>query len=164
MLPGPDCPFPRKVQVPGDCCEKWVCDAQDELRALGGFAMAGKLLDAQLKTAFIAWLIRYQFYCVCVWILAYRQEETLGFDPSMECMEHMTEWSACSRSCGMGVSTRVTNQNRRCEMMKQSRLCMVRPCPALTEQAEARVRENQVGEITALNCTFFPFKLEHLGY
>ncbi|XP_029447807.1 CCN family member 3 isoform X3 [Rhinatrema bivittatum] len=39
-----------------------------------------------------------------------------------------TEWSACSKSCGMGSSTRVSNQNHRCEMVKQSRLCMVRPC------------------------------------
>lgn len=43
MLPGPDCPFPRRVQVPGECCEKWVCDPQMEASALGGFAMAGEL-------------------------------------------------------------------------------------------------------------------------
>lgn len=41
MLPGPDCPMPRRVQVPGECCEKWVCDPQAEASALGGFAMAG---------------------------------------------------------------------------------------------------------------------------
>lgn len=42
MLPGPDCPIPRKVQVPGECCEKWVCEPQTEASALGGFAMAGE--------------------------------------------------------------------------------------------------------------------------
>lgn len=42
MLPGPDCPMPRKVQVPGECCEKWVCEPQAEASALGGFAMAGE--------------------------------------------------------------------------------------------------------------------------
>lgn len=68
----------------------------------------------------------------------------MGFDPSMECMEQSTEWSACSRSCGMGVSTRVTNQNRRCEMVKQSRLCMVRPCDAIKEQADPQVRISQI--------------------
>ncbi|NXH38384.1 NOV protein, partial [Dicaeum eximium] len=100
LLPGPDCPFPRKVEVPGECCEKWVCDPDDE-EILGGFAMA-----------------------------AYRQEATLGIvsDTSANCIEQTTEWSACSKSCGMGFSTRVTNRNQQCEMVKQTRLCMIRPC------------------------------------
>lgn len=42
MLPGPDCPMPRKIQVPGECCEKWVCEPQTESSALGGFTMAGQ--------------------------------------------------------------------------------------------------------------------------
>ncbi|KAJ0000215.1 hypothetical protein NQD34_012057 [Periophthalmus magnuspinnatus] len=102
MLPGPDCPMPRRVHVPGECCEKWVCEAPSEASALGGFAMA-----------------------------AYRQEETVsfdGWDPSLNCIEQTTEWGACSQTCGMGLSTRVTNKNSRCEMVRQSRLCMVRPC------------------------------------
>ncbi|XP_029447805.1 CCN family member 3 isoform X2 [Rhinatrema bivittatum] len=99
LLPGPDCLFPRKVPIPGECCEKWVCDSQGEA---AGFALA-----------------------------AFRQEATLGTDASdsyLNCIEQTTEWSACSKSCGMGSSTRVSNQNHRCEMVKQSRLCMVRPC------------------------------------
>ncbi|KAM8967585.1 CCN family member 3 [Pelodytes ibericus] len=101
LLPSPDCPFPRKVKVPGECCEKWVCDSKEEV-AFGGYAMA-----------------------------AYRPEATLGIDASdasMNCIEQTTEWSACSKTCGMGQSSRVTNRNRRCEMQKQVRLCMVRPC------------------------------------
>ncbi|KAI5618344.1 connective tissue growth factor precursor, partial [Silurus asotus] len=121
MLPSPECPFPRKVQVPGECCEKWVCDAQAEVSMLGGFAMAVPYCN---------------LFCAFLQISAYRQEETVGFDPTMECIEQTTEWSACSRSCGMGVSTRVTNQNRRCEMVKQNRLCMVRPCHTLKEQVD----------------------------
>ncbi|XP_033925064.1 CCN family member 3 [Melopsittacus undulatus] len=101
LLPGPDCPVPRKVEVPGECCEKWICDPKDEV-ILGGFAMA-----------------------------AYRQEATLGIgvsDSSANCIEQTTEWSACSKSCGIGFSTRVTNRNQQCEMVKQTRLCLIRPC------------------------------------
>ncbi|XP_028984247.1 CCN family member 3-like [Betta splendens] len=102
MLPGPDCPAPRRVQAPGECCERWVCEAPAEASALGGVAMA-----------------------------AYRQEETVrfgGWDPSLNCIEQTTEWGACSQTCGVGVSTRVTNKNRQCELVKQSRLCVIRPC------------------------------------
>lgn len=63
--------------------------------------------------------------------IAYRPEATVGVevsDSSVNCIEQTTEWSACSKSCGMGWSTRVTNRNRQCEMVKQTRLCMVRPC------------------------------------
>lgn len=66
-----------------------------------------------------------------MFVSAYRQEETVrfdGWDSSLNCIEQTTEWGACSQTCGMGVSTRVTNKNRRCEMVKQSRLCTIRPC------------------------------------
>nr|XP_061789729.1 CCN family member 3-like [Nerophis lumbriciformis] len=138
MLPGPDCPVPRKVQVPGECCEKWVCEPQAEASALGGFAMA-----------------------------AFRQEETVNFDswdPSLNCIEQTTEWGACSRTCGMGVSTRVTNKNRRCEMVKQSRLCMIRPCDDQEEQTalsqpkrgskcQRMVRSDTALQLSYKNCT-----------
>lgn len=70
---------------------------------------------------------------------AYRQEETVrfdGWDPSLNCIEQTTEWGACSQTCDMGVSTRVSNKNRRCEMVKQSRLCMIRPCDNQQEQTQ----------------------------
>ncbi|XP_048029420.1 CCN family member 3-like [Megalobrama amblycephala] len=134
MLPGPDCPFPRSIQVPGECCEKWVCDSHAEISALGGFAMA-----------------------------AYRQEETVGigqWDSSVNCIEQTTEWSACSKTCGMGMSTRVTNKNQHCEMIKQSRLCMIRPCESLNKQRTTtredrclRTRRNTETYFTFKNCT-----------
>lgn len=45
MLPGPDCPMPRRVHVPGECCEKWVCGLRAEASALGSLAMAGERPD-----------------------------------------------------------------------------------------------------------------------
>uniref|UniRef100_A0A8C3JSA1 CCN family member 3 n=1 Tax=Calidris pygmaea TaxID=425635 RepID=A0A8C3JSA1_9CHAR len=51
------------------------------------------------------------------------------------CLVQTTEWSACSKSCGMGISARVTNDNPQCRLEKETRLCMIRPCdfpPSLT--------------------------------
>ena len=50
------------------------------------------------------------------------------------CLVQTTEWSACSKTCGMGISTRVTNDNAFCRLEKQIRLCMVRPCEADLEE------------------------------
>lgn len=40
-LPSPDCPFPRRVKLPGKCCEEWVCDEPKEQTAVGP-ALAGE--------------------------------------------------------------------------------------------------------------------------
>lgn len=29
-LPTPDCPFPRRVEIPGKCCPEWICESQDQ--------------------------------------------------------------------------------------------------------------------------------------
>ncbi|XP_012882340.1 PREDICTED: connective tissue growth factor [Dipodomys ordii] len=106
-LPSPDCPFPRRVKLPGKCCEEWVCDEPKDHTVVGP-ALA-----------------------------AYRLEDTFGPDPTMmraNCLVQTTEWSACSKTCGMGISTRVTNDNAFCRLEKQSRLCMVRPCEVDLEE------------------------------
>ncbi|XP_051853714.1 CCN family member 2 [Antechinus flavipes] len=108
-LPSPDCPFPRRVKLPGKCCEEWVCEEpKDKDRTAVGPALA-----------------------------AFRLEDTYGPDPTMiraNCLVQTTEWSACSKTCGMGISTRVTNDNAFCRLEKQSRLCMVRPCEVALEE------------------------------
>ncbi|XP_053876911.1 CCN family member 3 [Malaclemys terrapin pileata] len=129
LLPGPDCPFPRKTEVPGECCEKWTCDPKEEV-TLGSFAMA-----------------------------AYRKESTLGIDvsdSSSNCIEQTTEWSSCSKSCGMGFSTRITNRNPQCAMMKQTRLCMVRPCES--EQLIDKKGKKCVRTKKSLKAVHFEYK------
>lgn len=51
-LPSPDCPMPRRVKVPGKCCEEWVCDSP-YTNSFMGSVLAGKLLFCILKSIFI---------------------------------------------------------------------------------------------------------------
>ncbi|KAG7278392.1 hypothetical protein CRUP_038555, partial [Coryphaenoides rupestris] len=44
------------------------------------------------------------------------------------CQPQIGAWSTCSRSCGAGVSTRMSNSNSQCKLTKETRLCEVRPC------------------------------------
>ncbi|KAM3675812.1 cellular communication network factor 6 [Ammospiza maritima maritima] len=45
-----------------------------------------------------------------------------------KCLIQATPWTPCSRTCGIGISSRVTNDNRKCEMKKEKRLCFIQPC------------------------------------
>uniref|UniRef100_A0A8C9L9R9 Cellular communication network factor 5 n=1 Tax=Pavo cristatus TaxID=9049 RepID=A0A8C9L9R9_PAVCR len=105
-LPTPDCPYPRRVDIPGKCCPEWVCEAGE--RHLLQSAGAGRRWD-EVATPAVPYA----------------------------CQPWGTEWSACSATCGVGFSTRVSNQNRYCRLETQRRLCVLRPCPALPAASPA---------------------------
>jgi len=46
----------------------------------------------------------------------------------VKCVSQTTAWSPCSKSCGTGVSTRATSSNTQCKLVKETRICEVRPC------------------------------------
>lgn len=44
------------------------------------------------------------------------------------CFPQTTDWTECSTTCGMGISSRVTNNNPDCQLVRETRLCQVRQC------------------------------------
>uniref|UniRef100_A0A8C2YYF1 Cellular communication network factor 2b n=1 Tax=Cyclopterus lumpus TaxID=8103 RepID=A0A8C2YYF1_CYCLU len=53
------------------------------------------------------------------------------------CLVQTTEWSECSATCAMAVSSRITNDNRHCQLERQTRICIVRPC---NRQQEKKIK------------------------
>lgn len=100
-LPSWDCPHPRRVEVPGQCCPAWVCD---QAGALAGRPLLAQGLQASGLVA-------------------------PPWPPGAPCPDWSTAWGPCSTTCGLGVTTRVSNQNRLCRLETQRRLCLPGPCP-----------------------------------
>uniref|UniRef100_A0A4W4HKE0 Cellular communication network factor 5 n=1 Tax=Electrophorus electricus TaxID=8005 RepID=A0A4W4HKE0_ELEEL len=116
LLPTPDCPHPQRVQLPGKCCKEWVCDNLD-INVLQDAQTGSSLADLYSIDQPLASRLDYQA------------------SPSSNCIEQSTEWSACSHTCGQGLSTRMSNKNPACRQEMQIRLCKARPChtfPRLT--------------------------------
>lgn len=68
------------------------------------------------------WDLFISLFCVCPVAPA----ETRSWHKN--CITQTTSWSPCSRTCGRGLSLRVSNANDQCELVKESRLCNLRPC------------------------------------
>ncbi|XP_037120288.1 CCN family member 2b [Syngnathus acus] len=118
----PDCPYPRRIHIPGKCCEEWVCEQtpRDHLyqSVMGGASQIHPLPSSKPAAGFAEVS------------LPGAQAES----PRDNCIVQTTEWSECSATCGMAVSSRVTNDNRRCQLERQSRVCMLRPCESQQEK------------------------------
>ncbi|KAJ8373228.1 hypothetical protein AAFF_G00267200 [Aldrovandia affinis] len=113
-LPSPACPAPQRVTIPGQCCEEWVCQAPPPDRPFQ---------PAMAATSTAMWV------------------GGGGESPQDNCVTQTTAWSECSSSCGVGVSSRVTNDNQRCQLERQSRVCLIRPCHAAQERAIRRGKQ-----------------------
>nr|XP_023648576.1 protein CYR61-like [Paramormyrops kingsleyae] len=126
-LPNLGCANPRLVKVPGQCCEQWVCEESKQTDSINIIFKDGLTDESEndltnrneLISLFKGGLKSLPVFRI--------QPESHMFD-EQKCITQTTAWSQCSKSCGKGISTRVTNNNEECKLVKESRLCEVRPC------------------------------------
>ncbi|XP_034029257.1 WNT1-inducible-signaling pathway protein 2 [Thalassophryne amazonica] len=140
-LPTPDCPNPQYVLLPGKCCKEWVCE---------------DLQNTVIQDAITA--LRSKPF----WPTPSQARNLNKVAPPTSCVERSTQWSACSRSCGAGISTRVSNQNPGCKLEIQTRLCKVRPCQT-AQPAPGKSMRTKKGRCKASYRSHVPIRLVHQG-
>lgn len=60
-------------------------------------------------------------------ILAFRNHRK-RLETGVKCQPQTTAWSPCSKSCGHGVSSRMTNNNIKCKLVTETQICETQPC------------------------------------
>jgi len=104
--PPSNCKNPRLCQPKkGECCGEWTCGRDKKCDK-----------DYQQETSL-------------PFASAYKAPDiTAAFREETNCYVQTTAWSPCSRDCGWGIRERISNDNDKCEMHKETKLCQVRPC------------------------------------
>lgn len=122
------CKNPRLVTVAGQCCGEWWCDTDTNYTR-----------RVEIKSGSTSNVIAYDPRRDENYIRHVKpstnppvpQTTTPPIRPP--CAIVQSEWSACSASCGVGMSVRMTNDNLECEDVQQTRICFIRPCGELVK-------------------------------
>ncbi|XP_056602258.1 cellular communication network factor 1, like 1 isoform X1 [Triplophysa dalaica] len=128
-LPDRRCSRHRLTKLPGRCCQDWVCDddnridEEDQMPDLHPREHTDLTGNELLVAPSSSWDssagVAYQ-----EWITSSKSHINV---PST-CFLQVTDWSPCSTTCGMGISSRVTNSNTECRLVRETRLCQIREC------------------------------------
>uniref|UniRef100_A0ACB8EJP7 Uncharacterized protein n=1 Tax=Sphaerodactylus townsendi TaxID=933632 RepID=A0ACB8EJP7_9SAUR len=117
------CSSPRLLKVPGQCCKKFVCSKG--LKKYGGVIFKYNSHGEANGNELIYVGKDEHWKNLPVWRPLFQAHVS---KQQHKCLAQTTDWSPCSKNCGFGISTRVTSDNPRCKLIKETRLCQIRPC------------------------------------
>ncbi|XP_072318555.1 CCN family member 1-like [Eucyclogobius newberryi] len=140
----PSCPFPRLTKTPGKCCFTVDChkgtwhlpwkskvpQAKEYPPRRGYYSVQHKpnkelKQPNDLKDVKTGRKNQYRLHHLP------ENNVILKRIKENNCPVQTTGWSQCSRSCGVGISSRITNKNPGCKLQKETRICTIRPCHSL---------------------------------
>uniref|UniRef100_F6RI21 Connective tissue growth factor n=1 Tax=Ciona intestinalis TaxID=7719 RepID=F6RI21_CIOIN len=121
------CPHARLQPIPGQCCSAWVCDAPSGESAVLPMDRFWNEYVSEHEPTDISTVI------VCAvstssFASSVTRGRSLAGNRKSGCRQQASMWSYCTKSCGLGVSTRVSNANAECKLRREVRLCEVRSC------------------------------------
>uniref|UniRef100_A0A3B4B2E1 Cellular communication network factor 1 n=1 Tax=Periophthalmus magnuspinnatus TaxID=409849 RepID=A0A3B4B2E1_9GOBI len=123
-LPNDRCPHPRLVKVLGRCCEQLPSYPHN-------FTLLTCVNCLQLTND----LVRPLHLTHTTSCLNFERCLIQLSSLKLTFITQTTDWSSCSRSCGTGVSTRLTvSRETQCKMVTETRICEVRPCAQIKMQ------------------------------
>ncbi|KAM9313780.1 CCN family member 1-like [Pholidichthys leucotaenia] len=130
----PSCPYPRLIRIPGQCCFSVDCHKGSWHLPPRHQVPPSKLHHLQPhhgeNEPFLT--NRITDFRSSSWESEHKHLPVWSPLKEKKCPIQTTDWSPCSRSCGMGVSSRVTTKNPECKLERETRLCTIRPCHSLT--------------------------------
>ncbi|MFT7817551.1 hypothetical protein Z043-111182 [Arapaima gigas] len=158
-LPHWHCSRPRLSRPPGSCCDEWVCNNDNHIAEDSGEPQPGappvpqphpdpasnELLLVPLPLGISAGT-------------PLNEGMSLPMTHALltsKCFPQITDWSPCSATCGMGVSSRITSTNSACRLMRETRLCQVRLCDTdLAPSPRGERCEHTVRPLKPIHITF----------
>ncbi|CAL1284578.1 unnamed protein product [Larinioides sclopetarius] len=110
VRPSAECHHPQLVKMHGSCCREWLC-------------------ESTLYEVCIQFYLVYSNDRACLEIKNGGKVMTYFLFSSVWFVLIVAlEWTPCSTTCGMGISSRVSNANPECQLKNETRLCLLRPC------------------------------------